>query len=184
MRKPPIGSPVLSLHVLAPLPVPRMPPAEEPACSVRWLPSRWTAVGLSTLLSWGPHSLLAEIYSPVLSSPHLHMPDPGRWRGQPFWWATQSSACCHPPPRSSPRGLWLPSLRSHPDCNVPGPPSTLCCICKQASTSTADSLLIPMGGLAGWVLPWPESLLTWGWGKGTWNSPSRRLCIPIFMSLA
>jgi hypothetical protein len=44
-----------------PFPVQHGPPAKGPACSGIDLPSRWTAVGLSTLQSWGPHSLLATI---------------------------------------------------------------------------------------------------------------------------
>jgi hypothetical protein len=55
--RPPNGGPVLSLHIHDPLPVPRGPSAEDPACSERDLPSWWTAVGLSMLKSWGPHSL-------------------------------------------------------------------------------------------------------------------------------
>ncbi len=59
--------PLLSLHIYAPLPVPYGPPAKGSACIKRDLSSWWTTMGLSTLLSWGPHSLLAVNYGPVLS---------------------------------------------------------------------------------------------------------------------
>ncbi len=39
--------------------------------------SRWTAVGLRTLQSWGPHSLSAVLHGPVLSSAHVHVLVPG-----------------------------------------------------------------------------------------------------------
>ncbi len=75
--RPPIASPVLSLHVRAPLPGPRGPPATGPiSMQSRELPSRWTAVGLSTFQSWGPHPLSAAFCSPVSSSLHVHVPDP------------------------------------------------------------------------------------------------------------
>ncbi len=81
-----------------------------------------------------------------------------RWRrDRPSWWDSQSSALCCPPPRSSPRGLWRPSLRPRPDCTCQVPP-TSCCACRQSewshcwpqsglltwhpSSSTADSLLV------------------------------------------
>jgi hypothetical protein len=35
--------------------------------------SRWTAMGLSSLQSWGPNSLSAVLYGPVSSSIHVHM---------------------------------------------------------------------------------------------------------------
>jgi hypothetical protein len=62
----PIGGPMSGLYVRAPLPVPRGPPAEGPACCEVELPSQWTAVGLSTLQLWGPRWLSTAIYSPVL----------------------------------------------------------------------------------------------------------------------
>jgi hypothetical protein len=127
----PLG-PVLSLHVHVPLPVPYRPPAKGPVCSGRDLPSRWTAVGHSTLQSWVPHSLSTAIYGPfrVLSTCICRAQGCcfRRWRGRPFWWASQCSACCHPPPRSSPCGPWLPSLRPRPDCCVPGPPHVILCM--------------------------------------------------------
>jgi hypothetical protein len=61
------GVELLSFHVYAPFPVPRGLPAKGPACSKRKLKSRWTNVMLSTLLSWGPHSLSAVNYGPVSS---------------------------------------------------------------------------------------------------------------------
>ncbi len=42
----------------------------------RELPSRWTAVGLSTFQSWSPHPLSAAFCGPVSSSLHVHVPDP------------------------------------------------------------------------------------------------------------
>jgi hypothetical protein len=68
------------------------------------------------------------------------------------------STRCHTPPRSSPRGPW-PSLFTHIQINVPGPPPTFSCCARRQSershcrprsglltwhpyASTADSLLI------------------------------------------
>ncbi len=126
---PPLSVPVLSLHVCAHLPVPCGPPAKGPACSGRDLPSQWTAVGLSTLQLGGPHSLLAAIYSLVWVLSTSTFRAQGccfrKWRGRPFWWASQCSACFRPPPRFSPHGPWLPSLCPCPDYNMPSPPCPL-----------------------------------------------------------
>ncbi len=79
-----------------------------------------------------PHSLSTAIYGPfrVLSTCTCRAQGCcfRRWRGRPFWWASQCSACWHPPPRSSPCGPWLPSLRPCPDCCVPGPPHVILCM--------------------------------------------------------
>ncbi len=68
--RPPIGGPVFSLHVLAPLPVRCGPLAKGPSIVDEIYLS--SVPGLSTLHSWGPHSLLAAIYGPVSSSLHVH----------------------------------------------------------------------------------------------------------------
>ncbi len=129
----PIGSLVLSLHICDPLPVPRWSLAKGPACSGIDLPSQWTALGLSMLQPWGPHSLSAAIYGPCTCWAQ------GccfrRCRGQSFWWASQCSAHCRPPPRSSARSLWPLSPCPCPDCNVPGPPPTSCCTCRKLEWS-------------------------------------------------
>ncbi len=100
------------------------------ACSERDLPSRWTAVGLSTLQICRPHSLWLQITARfcVLSTCTCWIQGCcwRQWRGRPFWWASQSLACCHPPLRSSPRDPWPPSLRPHPVCNMPDHPMSRC----------------------------------------------------------
>ncbi len=54
--RPPIGGPVSSLHVHAPLTVPRRPPAKGPACSVVKAAIPVNRRGARTLQSWAPPS--------------------------------------------------------------------------------------------------------------------------------
>jgi hypothetical protein len=81
--------------------------------------SRWTAVGLSTLQSWGPHSLSAVLYGPVSSSLHVHVLGPGllllKLKGSSFLACrkAQHAVMLLPDPRHAARGrLSSPTSRS------------------------------------------------------------------------
>ncbi len=92
-----------------PFQVPRGPPAMSPVCSVMSCHPGEPPWGQHAQ-SWGPHSRSAATYSPVSSFPTCKCWAQScccRWRrGRPSRWASQSSACCRPPPRSSPHSLW------------------------------------------------------------------------------
>ncbi len=114
----------LRLQVHAPLPVPCWPPVEGPEWSERDLPSWWTAVGLSTLQSCGPHPFSAANYSLVSSSLNVHVSGP-----RLLLWAikmvglsgelvrAQLVVVLLSVPCQAVRGR---HLCPRPDCNVPG----------------------------------------------------------------
>jgi hypothetical protein len=119
--------PVLSLHVRAPLPVPRGPPATGPACSQE---SYHPGEPL-----WG--SAHSSHEAPIPFRPHFAAMRPG-FEFSPCARAGPEAAvvvdegvsvpgelfrpsrCC-PPPRSSPRGPWSIFLHPHVQINVSGP---------------------------------------------------------------
>ncbi len=128
----PIGSPVSSLHVRAPLSRSHAGPQQRVQHAVWWAAIPVNRRGASKLQSWVPRSLSASTYGPVLSFPTFTYWAQccccRWWRGRPSWWASQSSACCRPPPRSSPRSPWqshsLPT--SSLTCQVPPHVIMLC----------------------------------------------------------
>jgi hypothetical protein len=123
--RPPIDGPVLSLHRSAPLPVPSGPPVKGPASNERELPSWWTAVGLSTLQSWGP----------IYFRPHFMAP----------FWVLSPCTCwlllavedeglstLLSSSQILPRGLWPLTLCPHPD-KCAWSPASLCYTRRQLS---------------------------------------------------
>jgi hypothetical protein len=117
------AAPVLSLHVRAPLPVPRGPPITAPiSVQSRERPSRRGAQHVPVVR---PPSTFGRILWPGFEfSPRARagsevavVDDEGvGLPGELF-----RPSRCRPPPRSSPRGPWSLFLRPHPDltCQVP-----------------------------------------------------------------
>jgi hypothetical protein len=81
-----------------------------------------------------------------------------RRRCLPFWWASQGSAHCHPPPRSSPHDPWPPCLCPRPDYNVLSP------LCHAAHAGSRNEV-ITARGLDCRFGTCPRQLLTVYWYK-------------------
>ncbi len=134
--QPPIGGPVSSLQVRAPLPGPMWPPAADPVCSELSCHPSEPPWGSAHSSCEAPIHFRPQLTARFRASPRAHTGPKcccfRSWRGRPSRWASQSSARCRPPPRSSPRSPW----QSHPPpassltCLVP--PKSSCCARRQS----------------------------------------------------
>jgi hypothetical protein len=119
--RPPVGSPVLSLHVHAPLPVPRSSPAKGPACNEVDLLIQVNCHGAQHTPVVRPPFTFGRILRPGFEfSPRARAgPRAAAVEDEGFGLSAcwSCSACCHTPFKSSPRSPW-PPLSAH----VPGPP--------------------------------------------------------------
>jgi hypothetical protein len=89
-----------------------------------------------------------------------------RWRGRPFWWASQCSACCHPPSRSLLRdlGCYLSVHVQIVVCQIP--PMSYC-------ASGSQNKVISGCGAACWPCTCLLQLLTVYWLQGQIKTDGR-----------
>ncbi len=112
--RPPIGRPVSSLHICAPLLGPTQPPAVGPVCSELSCHPSEPPWGSAHSSCEAPIHFRLQLTGRFRASPRACTGPKSccfrSWRGRPSRRASQSSAHCRPPPRSSPHSPW----QSHP----------------------------------------------------------------------
>jgi hypothetical protein len=148
---PTIAGPVLSLHIRAPLPVPRGPPAKGPVCNKENCQPGEPPWGLARSsceapVHFRPH-FTARFWVLSMCTRWAQGCCCRWWRGRPSWWTiqTQHAVILLPDPRHAARGHYI---SAHAQINMPGSPHgrqnevIAGLLTWHPSASTADSLLI------------------------------------------